>query len=390
MKWSVVLLFVGAAVAVAEEVVLAKDCDVELCKLPDCRCSSTNIPGDLLPRDTPQFVTVTFDDGVNNLNIMTYREVLYNRKNSNGCPAGATFYVSHEYTNYQFVNELYNQGYEIALHSISHQTPQTYWATASYNSLKEEFADQRVLTSHFANIPMDAIKGVRLPFLQMSGDTSFQVMSDFGLVYDCSWITNNYSDPALWPYTLEYKSTQDCVVPPCPTASIPKTWVMPMVSWTDLNHTKCAMADTCYYTPELDDEAGWFQFILSNFERHYFSNRAPFGFYIHEWYLSTNPAVKAAMIRFLDVINNLSDVFMVNSAEVIDWVKDPVPVDQYREKTCKSWISSVCPPSSCGNVPATHNQNTYWMQICNVCPKVYPWLGNPLGLEPVTEAPEAL
>lgn len=54
MKWSVVLLFVGAAVAVADEVVLAKDCDVELCKLPDCRCSSTNIPGDLLPRDTPQ------------------------------------------------------------------------------------------------------------------------------------------------------------------------------------------------------------------------------------------------------------------------------------------------------------------------------------------------
>ncbi|CAH0598269.1 unnamed protein product [Chrysodeixis includens] len=388
MKWSVVLLFVCVAAAVADESVLAEDCDEELCKLPDCRCSSTNIPGGLAPRDTPQFVTVTFDDGVNNQNILTYREVLYGRKNSNNCPAGATFYVSHEYTNYQFVNELYNQGYEIALHSISHQTPQTYWATASYDALKEEFADQRVLTAHFANIPMDAIKGVRLPFLQMSGDTSFKVMSDFGLVYDCSWITNNYSDPALWPYTLKYKSIQDCVVPPCPTGSIPNTWVQPMVSWTDLNNTKCAMADTCYYIPELDDEAGWFQFILSNFERHYFGNRAPFGYYVHEWYLSTNPAVKAAFMRFLDVINNLSDVFMVNSAEVIDWVKDPVPINQYREKACKSWIPSFCPASSCGNVPATHNQNSYWMQVCNVCPVVYPWLGNPLGLEPATGPPE--
>lgn len=106
-----------------------------------------------------QFVSVTFDDAVNVINIETYREVLYGRSNSNGCPPGATFYVSHEYTNYLLVNELYNRGYEISLHSMTHQTPQTYWAEADYDVLVKEFADQRTLMSHFALIPEQEIRG---------------------------------------------------------------------------------------------------------------------------------------------------------------------------------------------------------------------------------------
>lgn len=106
-----------------------------------------------------QFVTVTFDDGININNIITYRDTLYNRRNSNGCPVGATFYVSHEYTNYVIVNELYNQGFEIALHSITHQTPQTYWLEATKEDMKREFGDQKLQMAHFANIPYESIKG---------------------------------------------------------------------------------------------------------------------------------------------------------------------------------------------------------------------------------------
>lgn len=102
---------------------------------------------------------LTFDDAVSVTNIDTYRSLLRDRRNSNNCPAGATFYVSHEYTNYQLVNELYNMGLEIALHSISHQTPQSYWAEASYDDMVREFADQVTLMSHFANIPASAMKG---------------------------------------------------------------------------------------------------------------------------------------------------------------------------------------------------------------------------------------
>ncbi|KAJ8708394.1 hypothetical protein PYW07_010519 [Mythimna separata] len=361
------------------ELPLGEECNEELCKLPDCRCSTTDIPGGLLPRNTPQFVTITFDDAINVRNIETYRSILYGRKNSNGCPSGATFFVSHEYTDYVLVNELYNHGYEIALNSISHRTPPDYWATANYDVIKEEIADQRIQIAHFANISTESVKGVRLPFLQLAGNASFQVMADYGLEYDSSWPTSAYRDPGLWPYTLDYASTQDCTMPPCPTASIPKPWVQPLVSWTDLQGLPCVMADSCHFTPDLEDEEAWYKFIVGNFERHYFSNRAPFGFHIHEWYLSSNPAVQAAFVRFMNLISNLPDAFVVNSSEVLEWVKNPVPVDVYRAKPCRQWSPRICFSRDCGPLAGEHNEMIYWFNVCNVCPRVYPWTGNPLG-----------
>ncbi|XP_026735425.1 uncharacterized protein LOC113499229 [Trichoplusia ni] len=375
------LLLVASVYADDEDDGLAKDCDPEVCVLPNCRCSSTNIPGGLSPRDTPQFVSVTFDDAVNVVNILDYRELLYNRKNKNGCPAGATFFVSHEYTNYQHVNELYNNGFEIALHSISHQTPPAYWAEATEEILEKEIGEQRILMSHFANIPFTSIKGVRMPFLQLAGDNSFKVMAKNNLLYDLSWPTVAHTNPGLWPYSLDYKSTHDCIIGPCPTASIPNVWVFPMVSWTDLAGFPCSMVDACFQPPADDDEEGWLRFILTNFERHYFGNRAPFGFYAHQPLISQEkPAIRRAFSRFLDIINNLDDVFMVNAEQVIDWVKNPVPVDEYKKQSCYHFVPSLCPQFSCGNLQSSHNPtNAYWMQTCNVCPATYPWVNNPLG-----------
>ncbi|XP_068624120.1 chitin deacetylase 8-like [Battus philenor] len=380
MKWAAILFtFVLTTFALAEELPLAKPCNEDLCKLPNCRCSSSNIPGDLEPRDAPQFVLLTFDDGVNIRNIETYREILTGRVNKNNCPASSTFFVNHEYTDYQRVNELYNSGHEIALHSITHQTPQTYWAEAKFEDMMKEFGDQKTQMAHFANIPINAIQGIRIPFLQMAGNATFQVMAATGLRYDSSWPTTSFVDPGLWPYTTDYASTQDCIIPPCPTASIPGTWVLPMISWTDLNGFPCSMADACVFVPPRDDEEAWFKFIVTNFERHYLGNRAPFGFYVHEWFISAYPGVKKALVKFLDMVNNLNDAFMVSASEVIDWVQDPVPVNEYVKKSCKRFIPTVCRPSSCGPLSAPHNEMSYWMQICNTCPRVYPWLGNPLG-----------
>ncbi|CAG9792397.1 unnamed protein product [Diatraea saccharalis] len=373
------LLVAIAAAQNEEELPLAELCDVESCQLPNCRCSSTGIPGGLRPRDTPQFVLVTFDDAINILNIETYRSTLYGRSNSNGCPAGATFYVSHQYTNYQLVNELYSNGFEIGLHSITHRTPQSFWAEADYETLKGEFADQRQMMSHFGKIPLERIQGMRMPFLQLAGNASFQVLKSSGMTFDASWPTITFTEPGLWPYTLDYASNQDCQLPPCPSASLEGVWVLPMVAWKDLNNNPCAMVDACFAPPALDDEDGWFQFISTNFERHYFNNRAPFGFYIHEWFVRTYPAVNNAFIKFLDTINNMPDVFMVNSADVINWVKNPVPVDQYKNQACPQNPPSPCLPTNCGPLSATHTQEQFWMASCNTCPNVYPWFGNPLG-----------
>lgn len=222
----------------------ARYCDPVKCTLPDCRCSSVDIPGLLAPADTPQFVVFTFDDAVTVSNVNYYNTAFDNRVNPNGCAAAATFFVSHEYTDYSLAHQLYAKGHEIALHSISHNATTDYWKRATVEQLSTEFGGERELLSHFANIPQKDIQGIRLPFLQMSGEASFEMMTEQGLVYDYSWPTIHYRAPGLWPYSLHYGSRQDCVIGPCPVESYP-TWVMPMISWVDDQNIFCSMVDTC-------------------------------------------------------------------------------------------------------------------------------------------------
>lgn len=64
-------------------------------------------------------VLLTFTGGLNHLNFHHFEGLLQaNRTNPNGCRIQATFFVSHDYTNYQYVEKLYSMGNEIAVNSI--------------------------------------------------------------------------------------------------------------------------------------------------------------------------------------------------------------------------------------------------------------------------------
>ena len=64
------------------------------CKAPECTCASRNPP----VSNPPQFLVVTFDDGVNANNMAAAQALFSKRRNPNGCPAGATWYVADEIT----------------------------------------------------------------------------------------------------------------------------------------------------------------------------------------------------------------------------------------------------------------------------------------------------
>lgn len=83
--------------------------------------TKTNLnAGGLSVNATPQIVLLTFDDAVNDINKEIYAEIFeHNRKNPNGCPISATFYVSHEWTDYTQVQNLYADGHELASHTVS-------------------------------------------------------------------------------------------------------------------------------------------------------------------------------------------------------------------------------------------------------------------------------
>ena len=73
---------------------------------------------------------------------------------------------------------------------------QTWW--------EYEISDLRRTVSHFANIPMEDILGMRAPFLQIGGDEMFQMLEDNQFEYDCSMPTRQ----KLFPYTFDYHTTQ--------------------------------------------------------------------------------------------------------------------------------------------------------------------------------------
>ncbi len=64
----------------------ASQCDPSYCRLPDCYCGGTDIPGGYSANQIPQFVLLTFDDAVNDLNKAFFKDLFKGRTNPNGCP----------------------------------------------------------------------------------------------------------------------------------------------------------------------------------------------------------------------------------------------------------------------------------------------------------------
>ena len=55
----------------------------------------------------------------------------------------------------------------------------------------------------FYRINCFQLQGERAPFLQSSGDATFTAMKNLGMFYDCSFPTTAYTNPPIWPYTLD-------------------------------------------------------------------------------------------------------------------------------------------------------------------------------------------
>ncbi|XP_045463450.1 chitin deacetylase 8 [Harmonia axyridis] len=367
-----------ASPLIKDDLPLAKPCDQKKCELPDCRCSSSEIPGGLSRDKTPQFVFLTFDDAIRSDNYQLYVDAFYGRKkNPDGCNVSATLFVSHDYTIYPKLHDLYENGFEVALHSITHDPNTTKWQQASVAELTDEFDGQRQIINKFAKIPNSDIHGMRVPFLQLSGNNSFEVIKQMGLEYDCSWPSRSYVDPGLWPYTLDYKSHQDCPIGPCPTASLPGVWVVPMLDLFDQKKVPCAMVDQCTNIPS--DAANITEWIIQNFNTNYKNNKAPFGFYVHATWLSIKKEHNEAYKKFIDYLQSLPDVYIVGIHRALEWVKNPVPIGSPDWPACPTVTKSACEDIFC--TYTREDESEILMHICADagCPDKFPTPGNPLG-----------
>ncbi|XP_072946352.1 uncharacterized protein Cda5 isoform X1 [Epargyreus clarus] len=347
----------------------AAKCRKDVCLLPDCYCGGKDIPGDLPVETVPQIVLLTFDDSVNDLNKVLYSDLFdKGRVNPNGCPISATFYVSHEWTDYSQVQNLYSAGHEMASHTISHSFGEQF----SQKKWNREVGGQREILAAYGGVKLEDVRGMRAPFLSVGGNKMFKMLYDSNFTYDSS-LPVYENRPPSWPYTLDYKLFHDCMIPPCPTKSYPGVWEVPMVMWQDLNGGRCSMGDACANPPEAE---GVYKMLLKNFDRHYTTNRAPFGLFYHAaWF--TQPHHKEGFIMFLDFINKMKDVWIVTNWQALQWVRDPTPISRlnnFQPFQCNYQDR----PKKCNNPKVCnlwHKSGVRYMRTCQPCPEIYPWTG---------------
>jgi hypothetical protein len=59
----------------------------------------------------------------------------------------------------------------------SHQSNTQYWKNADKKTLIDEISGMRKMIAKFADVDISDVKGYRAPFLQTTGNTTFQVIN---------------------------------------------------------------------------------------------------------------------------------------------------------------------------------------------------------------------
>nr|AWX65388.1 chitin deacetylase 6 [Leptinotarsa decemlineata] len=371
MKFAIVLsLFLVAIEAVPSAVgEKASVCSDDECT-DQCRCSSAEHPlpdSDL--EDIPQLISLTFNEALTEDIVKKFwKPLFFNRANPDGVPIGATFFVPHEYTNYKMVNDVFNLGFEVAVHSIT-DSPQIYWRNATEEILTQEFDGQKKIISKFANIPTENIIGVRTPQLQLAGNISIKAYQAAGLQYDSSWPTTPIKP--LFPYTLDYLSTQECNLGnECPNEAFPDFWILPI---NDLNgnETWCNTMSDCNVVGTADQIADWLTNEVDIIRN---NTKLPMTLIVNSNWFDFIANSYAGFEKFLNRLQEKKDVFLVSQKQVLDWMKNPVTLSEFKTESPSN--SASCHPVRC---TLDKDGETRYMDSCVACPKVYPWLGNPDG-----------
>jgi len=374
----------------------ADACDPDVCRLPDCFCSasSTEIPGGFLPAETPQMIVLSFDDAVNINNYEIYNRLLGGqRKNPNSCDIRSTFFVSHKFTNYSMVQELYRKGHEIASHSITHTSDEDYWTHGSVAKWAAEMDGGKQILEEFGNLPEGSVLGSRAPLLRLGGNRQFAALEETGFLYDSSLVAP-LQNPPLWPYTTFFALPHACHgnFQKCPTRPF-GLWEMVLNEFDPREEPAtddkeqiagCAMLDSCSSIRTPDN---LYNVLTHNFIRHYEQNRAPLGLYMHAAWLTRSPEMFDVLEYWIDeILATYNDVYFVSMNEVLKWMQQPVNTrdalkyPSWRERCTALDTEDTCLVSNeCAlSTPALGGVKQR-MQTCSNCPDYFPWLGDPRG-----------
>ena len=298
-------------------------CPGDSCGTPVCRCASRVTPGNFNRAETPQFILVTFDDGINAFSESLLQPAVGGLLNPDGSPAPVTYFVTKVNTTAALAKQRYLDGNELANHTTTHLTG----TATTADEWRAEFSGLNQFLVNQVGIPSDQIAGFRSPNLE-TNEAMWQVEKEVGFQYDASIpeivtipkLVSTGPDSFAFPHTLDYGSGLACKGNHCPDAPLPGVWSIPLwVTYDTLGNNYGAM-DVATASDSL------FRTLLDfNFRERYAGNRCPLGIYMHAGQLGF-PGRRDSLRAFLTEKLKLPNVWMITMGGLIEWMRSPVPV----------------------------------------------------------------
>ena len=214
----------------------------------------------------PQVIVMTFDGAVNLNNFQKYDQILKITKGNktDECPVRGTFFITHNYNDYQMAEYFYSKGHEIAVSSVTGKTLQF----ANKTVWRDEIMKTKDFLNKYGNIPKEDILGARAPQLNPGNEEQFDVMIEEGFIWDSS-ISTKDTDFPIWPYTLDYRIPHECKIKSCPKKAYPGFWEIPLNlhNVEDQSGGSCSYLDQCIFS--FFDDNDVFKWLKEDFLRFY-------------------------------------------------------------------------------------------------------------------------
>jgi hypothetical protein len=341
--------------------------------------ASINPPGGLQPSRVPMFVMFGFDDNAyaDGMNWVV-SSLFANRKNRDGSPARATFFLiggaattdnggvfnpAGGQTEQGLIDSwkaAYLAGHEIGNHTWDHADGGDSRLLADWDMELGQANDFLVKT---VGIPQCQLVGWRFPYLHFD-DYGFQAFQSAGYRYDTSiefgydwWqppgFSNGFgnSNPEYgkhywWPFTLDQGLDSSFACCSKGVQAHPGLWEFPVHAFTRPDPADSTKVKTCtgldynLWTTiaSVDPSADFCGTLKYSFDQRYNSNRSPFNVGCHSDIYSQFNSVadsafankydvrRAALKCFLDYVLTFPDARVVPFKNVIEWMLNPQPI----------------------------------------------------------------
>lgn len=269
------------------------------------------------------------------------RGIVDGLKNSNGCNVPVTWFTTQAMSDCALVQQLLEENHEIAAHTVHH-----YELAEALPGLEEEIVGVKKWLVDECKVPADKIRGHRSPFLVHNPKVR-EILQKNGFEYDSSineyvaygsTTTPNLSN-RMYPYTMDHGIPQDCAwtrpYGRCEDGErYPNLMEVPMYDLMK-DETKGYTKDNIFTMDPRGDVPVLLQY---NFDKFYNGNRNFMPIMLHAtWGLEAQfrgeiPNNMAGVRKFLE--DNLSKpgVFAVTMSQLVDWMKNPVPWQQFQQQ----------------------------------------------------------